>query len=89
MSHKRRVRAGSHEGSESLIFLRQLLHTNHENGLYRRAANFLKFIREFDNALLLFFANHAQLSDDVSQLFDVLIFDHQVHGVLSQALNDG
>lgn len=53
------------------------------------AAQRLNFTVQLVNTFLLVFANHAQLSNDVSELFDVLIFDHQVHSVLSQALNDG
>ena len=59
------------------------------NRLDGRAAELFEFIAEFADALLLVFANQTQLGNDVGQLFDVLIFDHQVHGVLSKSLNDG
>jgi hypothetical protein len=53
-----------------------------------RAADLLKFVREFDDSFLLVFADHAQFGNDIRQLFDVLIFDHQINGILSQTLDD-
>jgi hypothetical protein len=57
--------------------------------LHGGASQLFESFAKFADAFLLIFANETQLGDDVGQLFDVLIFDHQVHGVLSQSLNDG
>lgn len=50
---------------------------------------FVDFFGQLGNSFLLVLTDHAQFGNDIRQLFDVLIFDHQVDGVLTKALYDG
>ena len=101
----RQSRAGLSAKSSTQCKTRDYCLRNFTSGLSHRVANYrirtlragglsggallFKFFSQLTDSFLLIFADHAQFGDDVCQLFDVLIFDHQVHSILSQALNDG